>query len=172
MKNRSKFPKVLLICFTLSTINYGTMAILGYAMYGGNLMSQVTLNLPMKSISSKIAIYTTLINPVTKYAIIVSPIASALDEALSSHSSKLARRPARLIIKTVLVISTTVVALVIPFFGSIMAFIGSFLSVSGSILIPCLCYLKIDKTSRRFGTELIIIVLYDDGHLPGGSTGW
>ncbi|CAA3009459.1 vacuolar amino acid transporter 1-like [Olea europaea subsp. europaea] len=144
MKNRSKFPKVLLICFTLSTINYGTMAILGYAMYGGNLMS-------MKSISSKISIYTTLINPITKYAIIVSPIASALDDALSSHSSKLARRPVRLIIKTVLVISTTVVATGVLFYfvtslyGVFVIFFDSFKPELGafvSIIAVCIFFFQ------------------------------
>ncbi|KAL2559496.1 Transmembrane amino acid transporter family protein [Forsythia ovata] len=131
------------------------MAVLGYSMYGETLLSQVTLNLPTRSISSKIAVYTTLINPVTKYAIIVSPIATALEDALSSRSN----RPISLIIRTVLVISTVIVALVIPFFGSVMAFIGAFLSISASILFPCLCYLKINKASRKFGIELIFIVV-------------
>ncbi|KAL2516996.1 Transmembrane amino acid transporter family protein [Abeliophyllum distichum] len=155
MKDRSQFPKVLLVCFILSTISYGTMAVLGYSMYGETLLSQVTLNLPMRSISSKIAVYTTLINPVTKYAIIVSPIATALEDALSSRSNI----PISLIIRTVLVISTVIVALVIPFFGSVMAFIGAFLSISASILFPCLCYLKINKASRKFGIELMLIVV-------------
>ncbi|CAI9768001.1 unnamed protein product [Fraxinus pennsylvanica] len=160
MKNRSKFPKVLLICFTISTISYGSMAVLGYVMYGEDLMSQVTLNLPTRSVGSKIAIYTTLINPITKYAIIVSPIATAIEDKLSSHSSRPVRLTIRtVLVRTVLVISTVVVALFIPFFGSIMAFIGSFLGISTSILIPCLCYLKIDKASRKFGLELIIIVV-------------
>ncbi|CAA2982973.1 amino acid transporter AVT1I-like [Olea europaea subsp. europaea] len=160
MKNRSKFPKVLLICFTISAISYGIMAILGYIMYGEDLISQVTLNLPTRSIGSKIAIYTTLINPLTKYAIVVSPLATAIEDALSLHTSRPARLTVRtVLVRTILVISTVVVALFIPFFGSIMALIGSFLSISASILIPCLCYLKIDKTSRKFGIELIVIVV-------------
>lgn len=136
------------------------MAILGYIMYGEDLISQVTLNLPTRSIGSKIAIYTTLINPLTKYAIVVSPLATAIEDALSLHTSRPARLTVRtVLVRTILVISTVVVALFIPFFGSIMALIGSFLSISASILIPCLCYLKIDKTSRKFGIELIVIVV-------------
>ncbi|OIT21820.1 PREDICTED: vacuolar amino acid transporter 1-like [Nicotiana attenuata] len=154
MKDRSQFPKVLLLCFILSTITYGSMATMGYLMYGENLMSQVTLNLPTRKISSKIAIYTTLINPITKYALVVSPIATAIEDTFPFRKSK----PMSYFIRTVLVISTVIVALAVPFFGYVMTFIGAFLGVSVSILFPCLCYLKIKKNyPRNFGIEVIFI---------------
>ncbi|KAK3002323.1 hypothetical protein RJ639_021578 [Escallonia herrerae] len=155
MKDRSQFPKVLIVCFTLSSISYGSMAVLSYLMYGNNLMSQVTLNLPKESTSSKIAIFTALINPITKYAITVSPIAAAIEGTFPSCSNKSLSFPLR----TVLLISTVFVALVIPFFGYVMAFTGAFLSINVSVLFPCLCYLKIKKAARSFGPELMIIVV-------------
>lgn len=130
------------------------MAVLGYLIFGQSLMSQITLNLPTQNMSSKIAIYTTLINPITKYAIILSPIATAIEDTSPFRNS----RSTSYLIRTVLVISTAVVALAVPFFGYVMAFIGSFLSVSVSILFPCLCYLNIYKGYRRFGLELVLIV--------------
>ncbi|XP_058194130.1 amino acid transporter AVT1I-like [Rhododendron vialii] len=154
MKDRNQFPKVLLVCFVISTISYGLMAVLGYLIFGQSLMSQITLNLPTQNMSSKIAIYTTLINPITKYAIILSPIATAIEDTSPFRNS----RSTSCLIRTGLVISTAVVALAVPFFGYVMAFIGSFLSVSVSILFPCLCYLNIYKGYRRFGLELVLIV--------------
>ncbi|XVF03329.1 hypothetical protein REPUB_Repub04eG0251900 [Reevesia pubescens] len=154
MKDKSQFSKVLLVCFVTSTINYGSVAILGYLMYGEHLKSQVTLNLPIKKISTKIAIYTTLINPITKYAIITAPIATAIEEKSLFRNS----RSLSILIRTSIVISTVIVALTIPFFGYVMAFIGSFLSVTVSMLLPCLCYLKIHKAARKFGFELVTIV--------------
>ncbi|KAJ4972992.1 hypothetical protein NE237_006166 [Protea cynaroides] len=153
MKDKTQFPKVLAICFTLCTLNYGTMAVLGYLMYGGAVQSQVTLNLPLGKFSSKLAIYTTLINPFTKYAIMTNPISTAIEDWGPFRNS----RPMSLIIRTVLLISNIVVALSIPFFGYLMAFIGAFLSVVVSILLPCICYLKIFKGSRSFGSELVFI---------------
>ena len=147
--------QVLLVCFVLSTVSYGSMAVLGYLMYGDNLTSQVTLNLPIRNISSKVAIYTTLINPITKYAIIVSPIATAIEDTFPFRNS----RYISVLIRTVLVISTVFVALAIPFFGYVMAFIGAFMSISVSILFPCLCYLKINKASRSFGAEMVMIMV-------------
>ncbi|KAB2047944.1 hypothetical protein ES319_A13G081000v1 [Gossypium barbadense] len=154
MKDRIKFSKVLLVCFITSTINYGSMAVMGYLMFGEHLKSQVTLNLPIKKMSTKIAIYTTLINPLTKYAIITAPITTAIEETSLFRNS----RSLSILIRTALVISTVIVALTIPFFGYVMAFIGSFLSVTASMLLPCLCYLKLNKAARKMGLELIIIV--------------
>ncbi|CAI9096598.1 OLC1v1032783C1 [Oldenlandia corymbosa var. corymbosa] len=153
MKDRSQFPRVLLVCFALSTITYGSMAVLGYLMFGQNLASQITLNLPTFKISSKIAIYTTLINPITKYGIIVAPIATAIEDTSAFRNSKIIS----ILIRTALVISTVVVALTIPYFGYVMAFIGAFLSISVSVLFPCLCYLKIKNAYRKIGLELIFI---------------
>lgn len=129
------------------------MAVLGYVMYGDKLKSQVTLNLPIEKLSSKIAIYTALVNPITKYSIIISPIAIALEESrLVSNNG--------LCIRTVLVVSTTVVALVLPFFGYLMAFIGAFLGVSAAIVFPCLCYLKINKPSLLELMFLLLILIF------------
>ncbi|GKC28227.1 amino acid transporter AVT1I-like protein [Tanacetum coccineum] len=155
MKDKSQFPKVLIVCFILSTISYGSMAIFGYMMFGEHLTSQVTLNLPTKNISSKIAICTTLINPITKYALIVSPIATAVEETFPFRESKMMS----CLLRTSLVISTVFVALVVPYFGYVMAFIGAFLSIAVSILFPCLCYWKIVIGLKKFRVEIIMILI-------------
>ncbi|KAK4488173.1 hypothetical protein RD792_003915 [Penstemon davidsonii] len=167
MKDKKRFPKVLIVCFALSTISYGSMAVLGYLMYGENVMPQVTLNLPTKKISSKVAIYMTLITPITKYALIISPIAKALEEKLNVDG----RRRISLMIRSTLVIITAIMALVIPFFEYVMAFIGAFLGISASILFPCVCYLKIVKASRHLGVELIFIAIVIVVGLFVGSIG-
>ncbi|KAG5240124.1 amino acid transporter AVT1I [Salix suchowensis] len=154
MKDRSQFSKVLLVSFVTSTVTYGSMAVLGYLMYGEYLKSQVTLNLPIRKIGSQLAIYTTLVNPLTKYAVITAPIATAIEETFVFRDS----RYLSILVRTVIVISTVVVALAIPFFGYVMAFTGAFFSVTVSMLLPCLCYLRIDKSARSFGLELVFIV--------------
>nr|XP_043639719.1 amino acid transporter AVT1I-like [Erigeron canadensis] len=155
MKRKSQFPYVLIVCFTLSTISYGTMAIIGYMMFGEHLTSQVTLNLPTEKITSQIAIYTTLVNPIAKYAIIIAPIVTSVEETLAFLESKVTSW----VIRICLVIATVVVALVVPYFGYVMAFIGAFLGISLSILIPCLCYWKILIGFKRFSPELMMILV-------------
>ncbi|RZB51403.1 Amino acid transporter AVT1I, partial [Glycine soja] len=51
---------------------------------------------------------------------------------------------------TVLVMSTAIVALIVPFFGDLMSLVGAFLSIMASILLPCLCYLEISGTYKKF----------------------
>ncbi|KAF7802991.1 Amino acid transporter AVT1I [Senna tora] len=155
MRNKHQFSNVLLICFVISTIGYASMAIFGYMMFGPSVDSQITLNLPTNKLSSKVAIYTTLVNPVSKYALMVTPITNALKELLPRPYKN---RLTNVLISTALVISTVIVALAIPFFGYLMSLVGAFLSVTASIILPCLCYLKISGAYRVFGVEVVGIV--------------
>ena len=123
-------------------------------MYGEHLTSQVTLNLPVRKISAKIAIYTTLVSPLTKYALLTAPIFKAIEDKFRLSKSRILC----ILVRTAILISTLVVALTIPFFGYIMDFIGAFMVVVVSMLLPCLCYLKINKAARTFGFELVVIV--------------
>ncbi|KAJ0042018.1 hypothetical protein Pint_19219 [Pistacia integerrima] len=155
IRNKRQFSNVLLVCFFLCTFIYASMAIFGYLMFGSGVQSQITLNLPTNTLSSRVAICTTLVNPISKYALMVTPIVNATKSCFPSHYSK---KPYSLIISTTLVVSTVIVALVVPLFGYLMSLVGAFLSVSASVILPCLCYLKISGLYRRFGCEMVAIV--------------
>ncbi|XP_019158193.1 PREDICTED: vacuolar amino acid transporter 1-like [Ipomoea nil] len=163
MRDKTQFSKVLIFGFAVSTLTYGSMAILGNLMYGQHLHSQVTLNFPTNKTSSKVAIYTTVVNPITKYAIIVTPVATTVEDGIQALSRRRWDNNVAVIImltaRTCLVISTVVVALTVPLFGPILAFVGAFLNVTLSFLFPCACYLKINAGARRFGIELCIILM-------------
>ncbi|KAK9058337.1 hypothetical protein SSX86_023178 [Deinandra increscens subsp. villosa] len=153
MKNKHQFSKVLLLCFVLCTIIYSSMAIVGYRMFGSKAESQITLNLPTNKISSKAAIFTTLVSPIVKYALLVIPIVNTIEERFPSFNT----RKSSIFIRTTLVISTIVVAIALPFFGYLMSIVGALLTVTASIILPSLCYLKISGTYRIFGVESVII---------------
>lgn len=156
MRDKSQFRKMMVICFSLGTVCFSTVAVTGYMMFGQNVNSQITLNLPTEKISSKIAIYTTIITPLTKYALLITPVANALEEMFGVSKN----RTISLLLRTLLVISTTIAALVLPFFGYLSALTGSFLSTTASVLLPCTCYLKISKASKnKFGFEKLVIVV-------------
>ncbi|XP_057957123.1 amino acid transporter AVT1I isoform X1 [Malania oleifera] len=154
MRNKRQFSKVLLFCFVFCTICYASMAVLGYLMFGSKVESQVTLNLPTEKLSSKVAIFTTLVNPISKYALMGTPIVNAVERYFPRFDKK---RSFSYFIRTALVISTVIVALAVPFFGYLMSLVGAFLSVTASMLLPCLWYLKISGNYRSFGLESMII---------------
>lgn len=149
--------QVLLVCFVLATASYASMAIIGYLMFGSGVESQVTLNLPLDKISSRVAIYTTLVNPISKFALMTTPITNALKDLLPMTYKN--NRATNILVSTLMVISTVIFALTVPFFGYLMSLVGAFLSVTASILLPCLCYLRITGTYREFGFETVAIMV-------------
>ncbi|KAG2598871.1 amino acid transporter AVT1I-like [Panicum virgatum] len=154
MRNNKHFSKVLLISSVLCSVNYGLTAMLGYMIYGDDVQSQVTLNLPSGKLYTKVAILMTLINPLAKYALLAAPITAAIEEKFSVPCGS---GPARVAISTVVVVSTAVVASTVPFFGYLMSFIGSFLSVMATVIFPSLCFLKIYKAKGIRRIEIAAI---------------
>lgn len=130
------------------------MAVIGYSMFGSAVESQVSLNLPTTKLSSRMAIYTTLVNPISKYALMVTPIVNVTKNWFPWYCNK---KPFNIFISTALLMSTVIVALAVPLFGYLMSLVGAFLSATASIILPCLCYLKISGTYRRLGCEVVVI---------------
>ncbi|RLN25396.1 vacuolar amino acid transporter 1-like [Panicum miliaceum] len=114
MRNKKDFTKVQLASSLLCSLNYALTAVLGYLIYGDDVKSLVTLNLPSGKVYTRVAILTTLITPLAKAAI-----------------------------STAVLASTVVAACTMPFFGYLMSFIGSSLNVTVAVLFPCLSYLRI-----------------------------
>ncbi|KNA13009.1 hypothetical protein SOVF_120680, partial [Spinacia oleracea] len=147
MQKKQDFSKVLLLCFTLSTFIYVSMAVFGYLMFGSSAESQITLNLPTDKVSSQIAIYTTLISPIAKYALIFKPIVISTECWFSIEYQK--RKWFKVTIRVALLVSQVVVALTLPFFGYLMSLTGALLCATASFAMPCLCYLKISSTNGK-----------------------
>ncbi|CAI5506361.1 unnamed protein product [Closterium sp. Naga37s-1] len=82
MKKPDHFTPVMLVSFVVCTLLYGGMALMGYAMFGASVQSQITLNLPPALSASKAVVWTTVVNPFTKFALTLLPIALALEETL------------------------------------------------------------------------------------------
>lgn len=152
------FPKVLYICFGISTLTNALMGILGYSMFGKNADSQVTLNLPTHKLSSKIAIYTTLTIPLSKYALIMTPVAEAIKTRLPNHYQI---KPVFTLVRTLLLLSSVIVAIGFPYFVYLASLTAAILVVATSIVFPCICYVKILKVHehRSFGFATIIGII-------------
>nr|GEU54543.1 amino acid transporter AVT1C-like [Tanacetum cinerariifolium] len=180
MEKRSQYPLVLLASFGIVTFLYAGVAILGYLMFGDSTESQFTLNLPANLFASKIAVWATVISPLTKYpfdfflsydqtlktltsilityALTISPVAKSLEELIPSNCQK--SHIYSILIRTALVISTLLVALSVPFFGLVMSLIGSFLTMLVSFIFPCACFLRIVRGNvTSFQGWLCILII-------------
>ncbi|BBN02195.1 solute carrier family 32 (vesicular inhibitory amino acid transporter) [Marchantia polymorpha subsp. ruderalis] len=158
MKRPQDFNLVLQVSFFIVSLIYGGMAVMGISMFGQDTLSSITLNLPKEFLASKIAVWTTVINPITKFALTMTPVALCLEELLPYEKAM----KYSTFLRTGLVMSTAAVAVLVPYFGLVMAFIGAFLSMTVSLILPCLCYLSIvgDKTTimQRIVCVFIIVV--------------
>ncbi|TKW28593.1 hypothetical protein SEVIR_3G341600v4 [Setaria viridis] len=156
MKDRSQFPFVLLFCFTVVTLVYAGVAVSGFLMFGESTMSQFTLNLPQQYIPSKIAIWMTIVNPYTKYALTMTPVALSIEEALPQ---KMQSYLVGMSVRTCLVLSTVAVALLFPYFALVMALLGSVFTMLVALILPCACYLSIKKGAVPLWEIILCIII-------------
>ncbi|GMN72215.1 hypothetical protein TIFTF001_052810 [Ficus carica] len=141
MKEPSRFPYVLLMSFLSCLLISIGVGACGYLIFGDSIDPQLTLSMPKQFVASKVAVWTMVIIPLTKYPLTISPVAMSLEELLPSDLSE--SSTVSVFIRSSLVLSTLVVALTIPFFATVMALIGSFCAMVVSFIFPCASYLSL-----------------------------
>ena len=137
----------------------------GYAMYGDAVKDEVTLNLPAGIVSTA-ALALIAVNPLSKFALTMDPVARGLEQTLlSSDSEKLALAESPLKargLRTALGLGALAAAAKVPFFAVVMSLIGSFLTLTVSVIFPAACHLKVfedELTDFEKRTDWAIMIL-------------
>ncbi|XP_062094338.1 amino acid transporter AVT1E-like [Humulus lupulus] len=160
MKKPSRFPFVLIGSFFFCGFLYIGVAVCAFLMFGDSVQSQFTLNMPKQFVASKIAIWTMVVNPITKYALTLTPVTLSLEELLPVTLREY--YIVSIFIRTVLVISSLVVALNVPFFAIVMQLLGSVCSMLVSFIFPCACYISLFKgklTKFQIAGSIFIMIV-------------
>ncbi|KAK7306392.1 hypothetical protein VNO77_44330 [Canavalia gladiata] len=143
MKDPSKFTKVSIVSFSVVTTLYMTLGFMGAKMFGNDVKSQITLSMPPNQIVTKIALWATVLTPMTKYALEFTPLAIQIEHALPSSMSMRTKMTIRGCLGSVLLLVILTLALLVPYFEHVLSLTGSLVSVTICLIFPCVFYLKI-----------------------------
>ncbi|KAI3823125.1 hypothetical protein L1987_04555 [Smallanthus sonchifolius] len=150
MKDPSKFTKVSIVSFTFVTLLYTSLAFLGAKLFGPEVNSQITLSMPRGLVFTKIALWATVLTPMTKYALEFAPLAIQLEHRFLYSMKSRTKMIIRGTIGSILLLIILVLALTVPYFQYVLGLTGSFLTVAIILIFPSVFYIKIfwNKISR------------------------
>ncbi|KAJ3671482.1 hypothetical protein LUZ60_007561 [Juncus effusus] len=143
MKDPSKFTKVSITSFTIVTVLYTCLAFTGAKLFGPSVNSQITLSMPPHQIATKIALWATVLTPITKYALEFAPFAIQLEHNLPPSMTHGFRMLIRGSVGSILLILILILAVSVPYFQYVLSLTGSLVSVGICLVFPCAFYLKI-----------------------------
>lgn len=132
-----------IVSFTLVTVLYTALGFVGARLYGPEVNPQITLSMPRHLLMTKIALWATVLTPLTKYALEFAPLAIQLEHKLPVNMSSKLKKIIRGSVGSLLLMLILALALSMPYFEYALSFTGSLVSVSISIIFPCAFYCKI-----------------------------
>uniref|UniRef100_A0A0D9XRF2 Amino acid transporter transmembrane domain-containing protein n=1 Tax=Leersia perrieri TaxID=77586 RepID=A0A0D9XRF2_9ORYZ len=143
MRDPRAFTRVAVASFAVVTALYASMAFAGAAAFGAAVSPQVTLSMPRGLAATRVALWATVLTPVTKYALEFAPFAISLERRLPASMSPRARAAARGGVGSAALLLILALALSLPYFQHVLSLTGSLVSVAISVVFPCAFYLKI-----------------------------
>ncbi|GLT69427.1 hypothetical protein SLA2020_415790 [Shorea laevis] len=143
MKDPARFTKVSIVSFTLVTALYTALGFMGAKFFGGEVDPQITLSMPKHLIVTKIALWATVLTPMTKYALEFAPFAIQLEHKLPDSMSSKVKMIIRGGVGSCLLLIILALALSVPYFEYVLSLTGSLVSVGISITFPCAFHTKI-----------------------------
>lgn len=126
-------------------------------MFGPQVNSQITLSMPHNLVVTKIALWATVLTPMTKYALEFAPFAMQLEQSLPTSMKSRTRMIIRGTVGSILLLIILVLALSVPYFEHVLSLTGSLVSIGICIIFPCAFYTKIFW--RQIPTPLLLLNL-------------
>ncbi|KAL8227318.1 hypothetical protein R6Q57_017150 [Mikania cordata] len=150
MKDPSNFTKVSIVSFTFVTMLYTSLAFMGAKLFGPEVNSQITLSMPRGLVFTKIALWATVLTPMTKYALEFAPFAIQIEHRFLYSMKSRTKMIIRGTIGSILLLIILIVALTVPYFQYVLGLTGSLVTAAIVLIFPSVLYIKIfwNKISR------------------------
>ncbi|KAJ9555416.1 hypothetical protein OSB04_010030 [Centaurea solstitialis] len=169
MKDPSKFTKVSIVSFTFVTLLYTSLGFMGAKLFGPGVNSQITLSMPRSLVFTKIALWATVLTPMTKYALEFAPFAIQLEHRFLYSMKSQTKMIVRGTIGSILLLIILVLALSVPYFEYVLGLTGSLVGVAIIIIFPAVFYIKIFWNQISKPILVLHVVLIALGSVLGVS---
>lgn len=116
---------------------------MGAKLFGPEVNPQITLSMPRHLLVTKIALWATVLTPMTKYALEFAPFAIQVEHSLPVTMSPRMRTIIRGILGSILLLLILALALSVPYFEYVLSLTGSLVSFAICVIFPCAFYIKI-----------------------------
>jgi len=153
MAKKEQYPKMVGVVYLVVTSVYIAISVVGYRMFGNSAQPEVTLNLSPTSLIAQITVWIVVLNPITKFALDMTPIAMSVEQTVKVYfriQDGFFFTCLSTLIRIFLVAFALLVVITIPDFATFLGVMGSFCALTISLGFPCLCYAKLfwDDLSR------------------------
>ncbi|OQS00501.1 Amino Acid/Auxin Permease (AAAP) Family [Achlya hypogyna] len=166
MDDPAMYPAVLNVGYAAVGTTYALVALAGYVMFGAATSKEITLNLLAVSPgwATTAVMWTVVLNPCTKFAIVLHPIALSVEElvlpwTLPEASSERMQHAQRCVLRSLLSLGTFVVALKVPNFVQWTSLLGALFATAIVVVVPCLCYWKLFRSTLHWCSTLALLGL-------------
>ena len=164
MQDPKKYAKAVDIAYVNVFSLYAILAVVGYLMYGMDTQKEITLNFNSSGTGGHwimtAVTWVVALNPLTKYALALSPVTESLEShlipatLLLGDSSNWGLKLWRVSIRTIVSAMTLGVALAVPNFARVTALLGSLFAIIVSVIFPIVAYMKIFNCSLTTSEKL------------------
>eukprot|EP00277_Geminigera_cryophila_P012763 CAMPEP_0179438856 /NCGR_PEP_ID=MMETSP0799-20121207/22533_1 /TAXON_ID=46947 /ORGANISM="Geminigera cryophila, Strain CCMP2564" /LENGTH=539 /DNA_ID=CAMNT_0021220779 /DNA_START=56 /DNA_END=1675 /DNA_ORIENTATION=+ len=147
MVNKEDYPQMVNVTYAVTSVAYFMMACCGYLMFGNSAQPEVTVNMSTDTVITQVIIWIVIVNPITKFALDLAPIALGLEAFLTvsfriPESSRLFLFLSG-IIRILLVGLALIIVISAPSFATVLGVMGSLCSFTMSLSFPCWCYVRL-----------------------------
>ncbi|KAI8922649.1 transmembrane amino acid transporter protein-domain-containing protein [Entophlyctis helioformis] len=154
---QTTFSRAMSLSYSVIFSIYAITACCGYAMFGTDVLPEVTKSLALlpgvHPLLLRLTIWFIALNPVTKFAMVLNPVNVLAERTWASlwqgpaggtqHQPSMGDHQPHRVIRTLTALAVLGVAVAVPSFDKVMALLGSFLAVSVVLIVPFACHLKL-----------------------------
>jgi len=168
MKNQWQYPLMLDVSMIFVTFLYLTFGFLGYLLFGDNVCSVITNNLPVGAVVVIIVQICLIVELIFSYPLQISPVVNLIENAITNPEDRFYELK-RTLIRICLVLVTVGLAVVVPLFDLVTNLVGAFSNTFAGFILPVAFHIKLFYHKMHWTQFVFDILVLLFGTIGGGT---